>query len=195
MHPRTVVLILLLTIGTSTPALAQEPPLVEVRTAFGATNYLHGDFDFVAPTLLVSARIGREVAIEPEFGFASHEDVDTFPGSPTFPGPVTTTSRRRFQSAGVNVVRRWSGQISPFVGGGVGVYWEPRRLETRNPSEVIVTSRTEGPRGGVQALAGIDFRINRRIAAFGQVRFEMRTLRDPAGGAFQGLGGIAFALR
>jgi hypothetical protein len=191
MNPRTAVLILLLTVGVSTSAAAQEPRLVEIRTAFGATNYLHGDFDFVAPTLLVSARIGRAVAIEPEFGFASHEDVNTFGGSPGFPGPVTTTARRRFQSAGVNIIRRWSGQVSPFVGGGVGVYWEPRRFETRNPSEAIVTSRTEGPRGGAQALAGIDFRINSRIAAYGQARFEFRSFQDPAGGAFQGLGGIA----
>jgi hypothetical protein len=195
MNIRLLGFIVLLTLGASTPALAQEPPLVEVRGAFGATNYLHGDFDFVAPTALVSARVGRAVAIEVEFGFASHEEVETFGGSPAFPGPVTTTERRRFQSLGVNVVRRWSGQIAPFVGGGVGVYAEPRRFEQRNASQTIVTARTEGPRGGAQAHAGLDFRINSRIAAFGQVRFEMRTLQDPAGGAFQGLGGVAIALK
>ena len=182
---------LFLTFAATTSAAAQEPRLVEVRTAFGATNYLHGDFDFVAPTLLVSARIGRAVAIEPEFGIAWHEETQTF-GFGT--GATITTASRRFQSAGINIVRRWAGSVSPYAGAGVGIYWEPRRFESRTGDQAVIRRSTEGPRGGAQALAGIDFRINSRIAAFGQVRFEFRSLQDPAGGAFQGLGGIAVGL-
>ena len=48
-------------------ASAQPAPVVEVRTAFGISNYLHSDIGYNAPTWLVAVRIGRgAIAIERE---------------------------------------------------------------------------------------------------------------------------------
>lgn len=173
-------------------ASAQSAPRVDLRTAFGISNYLHGDLDFNAPTALVAVRFGGEyVAIEPEFVFAWHSRTETFSGTPL--GTVTQTSERKFQSLGVNVVGRWPGRVSPFVGGGLGLYSERRRFESSiggsNPP------RTSGPRTGFQLTGGVDVRILPRLSAFGQARYEMRSFQDPGGGSvIQGLGGIALYL-
>jgi hypothetical protein len=173
-------------------ALAQAAPLVDIRTAFGASHYLHGDLDFNAPTLLVAVRIGAEhVAIEPEVVVAWHSETERFTGTPS--GTVSQTTFRRFQSAGVNVIGRWSGRVSPFIGGGMGLYLERRKFE--NSIDMFEFGRTLGPRPGLQATGGVDVRVTRRVRAFGQARYEMRSFRDPGGGSvLQGLGGMAIAL-
>jgi hypothetical protein len=173
-------------------AAAQSSPQVEVRTAFGMSNYLHGDLDFNAPTALVAVRFGGDyVAIEPEFAYAWHTRAQTFSG--TSFGTVTQTSERKFQSLGVNLVGRRPGRVSPFVGGGLGVYSERRRFESSTSGSNPAT--TSGPRPGLQLTGGVDVRILPRLRAFGQARYEMRSFQDPGGGSvIQGLGGIAFSV-
>jgi len=173
-------------------AEAQSSPRVDLRTAFGVSNYLHSDLDFNAPTALVAVRFGGDyVAIEPEFVFAWHSRTQTFTGTPF--GTVTQTSERKFQSFGVNVVGRWPGRVSPFAGGGFGLYSERRRFESSTGGSNPAT--TSGPRPGFQLTGGVDVRILPRLRAFGQARYEMRSFQDPGGGSvIQGLGGIAFDL-
>lgn len=173
-------------------AEAQSSPRIDLRTAFGMSNYLHSDLDFNAPTVLVAVRFGGDyVAIEPEFAFAWHSRTQTFPGTPF--GTVTQTSERKFQSVGVNVLARRPGRVAPFVGGGFGLYSERRRFESSTGGSNPAT--TSGPRPGFQLTGGVDVRILPRLRAFGQARYEMRSFQDPGGGSvIQGLGGIAFDL-
>jgi hypothetical protein len=173
-------------------AVAQSSPQIDVRAAFGMSNYLHGDIDFNAPTTLVAVRFGGDyVAIEPEFAFARHTKTQTFSG--TSFGTVTQTFQQKFQSLGVNLVGRWPGRVSPFVGGGLGLYSERRRFESSTGGSNPAT--TSGPRPGFQLTGGVDVRILPRLRAFGQARYEMRSFRDPGGGSvIQGLGGIAFSV-
>jgi hypothetical protein len=99
---------LLMLVLPAVGAFAQDAPAVQVRTAFGASHYLHGDLGYTAPTLLVSVRAGHgALAIEPEFAVSWHEDTQVF-------GPNTsTTSNIRFQSFGVNAIGR-----APVKGAG-----------------------------------------------------------------------------
>ena len=135
------------------PALAraQSAPVIELRGAFGASNYLHGDFDFIASTALVSVRVGAgALAIEPEFGIAWHTDDLTFQG-------VRQRQEVRFQSVGLNVVRRWPGKVSPFVEAGVGYFTNRRRTTTTSPPPRFVrqggTPRPSGyPNTGTGAV-------------------------------------------
>jgi hypothetical protein len=172
--------------------LAQAAPLVDLRAAFGASHYLHGDLDFNAPTLLVAVRVGAEhVAIEPEIAVAWHSTTERFTGTPS--GTVTQTTFRRFQSAGVNLIGRWNGRVAPFVGGGIGLYLERRKFE--NSIDMFELGRTFGPRPGLQATGGVDVRVTPRVRAFGQMRYEMRSFQDPGGGSvLQGLGGMAIGV-
>lgn len=173
------------------PALAraQSAPVIELRGAFGASNYLHGDFDFIAPTALVSARVGvGALAIEPEFGIAWHSDDQKFQD-------VRHHEEVRFRSVGLNVVRRWPGKVSPFAEAGVGYFTNRRRTGTTSPlgnfeSDVTTTN------GGAQAAAGVDIQVARRVAIFGMGRYEIRSFTDPGGGSvMQALGGIAITIR
>lgn len=173
-------------------AEAQSSPRIDLRTAFGVSNYLHGDLNFNAPTTLVAMRFGGEyVAIEPEFAFAWHTKTETFSGTPF--GTVTQTSERQFQSFGVNLVGRWPGRVSPFVGGGFGFYSERRRFTSSPRGPTPAT--TSGPRPGFQLTGGVDVRLLPRLRAFGQARYEMRSFQDPGGGSvIQGMGGVALDL-
>jgi len=171
-------------------ARAQDAPLFEMRGAFGAAHYLHGDLDYTAPAMLLSLRLGTPaIAIEPEYGFARHESRDAF-------SSAVNTERRTFQNVGVNVIRRWSGAASPYVGGGLGAYWEDVHFETHSPGGNVVLDRTNGPRSGAQVVGGVDVRATSWLTIFGQARYEMRSFQDPGGGSvIQGFGGVAVGLR
>ena len=171
-------------------ARAQDSPRVEVRGAFGASHYLHGDLGYTAPAFLLSMRFGTPAfAIEPEYGFATHDSRTTFTSG-------ANTERRTFHNVGVNVIGRWSGAVSPFVGGGLGWYWEDVHFETRSTGGNFVSDRTQGPRAGAQLVGGVDVRATRWLTIFGQARYEMRSFQDPGGGSVvQGFGGVAIGLR
>jgi len=173
------------------PARAQDAPVIQIRSAFGASTYLHGDIGYTAPLVLVSARIGtRAVTVEPEFAYAWHEDTATFPGG-------HHERRAHFESIGINVVRRWPGTLTPYVGGGVGVFTDRERTTSVSSTfGTHVSDRTRGPVGGVQALGGVDVRVSSRLNVFGQGRYEVRSLQDPGGGSvWQVMGGIAITLK
>ena len=189
---KRVLLAALLLIGCARAASAQ-PPRIEVRTAFGASNYLHGDIEYVAPTVIVAARVGRDrFAIEPEVGLAWHSATETYPGA-AFANPVTVEQSHRFQSVAVNAIARGRGRrVSPYFGGGMGLYSERRRSTIGGQGE----PRTFGPRPGTQIIGGIDVRVAPRVRMFGQGRYEMRSFSDPGGGSVtQGFVGVALALR
>ena len=162
---------------------------IEVRSAFGASNYLHGDLGYTAPTLLVAVRLGSgPLVVEPEFTVARYKKTDTFGGG------TTTTSTDRFQAVAVNVLGRWGDRVSAFAGGGVGAYSEHFGYQVSGPQSYKQT-RQQGPRLGAQAVAGVDVPVAARIKAFAQFRYEMRSFDDPGGGSvLQGLGGIAIGL-
>jgi len=171
-------------------AHAQDAPLFQVRGAFGASHYLHGDLDYTAPAFLLSMRLGTPaIAIEPEYGFARHQADQAF-------SSVVNTERRTFRNVGVNIIRRWSGMASPFVGGGVGIYWEDVHFETRSPGGNFVSDSTNGPRSGAQLAGGVDVRAASWLTIFVQARYEMRSFQDPGGGSvIQGFGGIGIGMR
>jgi len=184
----SAVFLLLLTSGV---ARAQEPPAVQIRSAFGASHYLHADLDYTAPTLLVSARFGSGAfAIEPEFAVAWHEDTQTFNLN------TSTTTGIRFQSFGVNAIGRSRGPVSAYGGGGIGFYTEYHRYRLNDPVSGYGQSDTRGPRLGAQGLAGVDVPITSRVKAFGQFRYEVRSFDDPGGGSVvQGFAGVALTLK
>ena len=168
-------------------AAAQPAPVLQIRSAVGASTYLSGDIGYTAPMTIVSARIGTgSVALEPEFAFARHQAHAVF-------SLGQEDSRRTFQSVGVNVVRRWRGRIAPYVGGGVGVFVDHLHTTTvSRDAETFVFDRAGGPTAGVQAFGGADVRVAGRISILGQGRYELRSLSDLGGGsAWQVMGGVA----
>jgi hypothetical protein len=192
---KRLVLVPALSVGLASSVAAQtrtptHTPTVEWRTAFGASNYLHGDIDYVAPTVLFAVRAGsNRFAIEPEVALAWHSDRETFPG---IAGPVVVESSRQFRSAAVNAIARGRGRVSPFFGGGVGVYSERRRTTTDGQGQTL----TFGPRAGTQIVGGLDMRVARRLTVFGQGRYEVRSFSDVGGGSvFQGFAGVSIVLR
>lgn len=161
-----------------------------MRSAFGASHYLHGDLGYTAPTVLVSARIeAGALAVEPEFAVAWHETTQTFGLD------ISSTTSMRFQSIGVNVIGRGRGRVSLYGGGGVGFYTEYDRYRLNHPTSGYEQSDTRGPRLGAQGLAGVDVPITSRLKGFGQFRYEVRSFEDPGGGSVvQFMGGVAFRL-
>jgi hypothetical protein len=180
--------VFLLVVGllACTPAAFAQPPAIQARAAFGASNYLHSDIEYIAPAVLVAVRLGRDrFAVEPELAYAWHEDQTSF-------GGVTSSTSQHFRSIGVNVLARGRGRISPFFGGGLGVYMEERRTTVNGHRAEL----TRGPRAGTQIVGGLDVRVAPRITVFGQARFEIRSFADPGGGSVsQGFAGVAFTLR
>ena len=169
-------LILLVVLAAAPAAGAQ--PAVEVRTSFGATNYHQNDLEYAAPAVRVAVRAGgRRFAVEPELAFAWRS---------------TTDSSHQFRNLGVNAIARASGRVSPFFGGGIGVYSERRRSTVNGQ----VGRQTSGPRAGTQIVFGVDFRSTPRVGVFGQGRFEARSFGDAGGrSVFQGFAGVAISLR
>jgi hypothetical protein len=185
---RTVFLLFFLTCGVRA---VSAQPAIEMRGAFGASNYLHADLDYTAPTLLVAARLGAGAfAIEPEFASSWHEETQTF-------GPnVTTVSNDRFQSLAVNLIGRTAGRVAGYAGAGVGMYWERSQYRVNDPFAGYEQSRRRGPRPGAQAIAGVDVTVAPRVKAFAQFRYEMRSFEDPGGGSvMQGFAGVSIVLR
>lgn len=189
MRPRVLVLLALALIANVRDVSAQ--PAIEIRSAFGASRYLHGDLNFTAPTALVAARFGRgALAIEPEFALSWHEETQTFATN------IRTTTNQRFQSAGVNVIGRSPGRVSGYGGGGVGLYSEHRTYRLNHPESGYEQADTRGPRPGAQAVAGVDVTVAPRVKAFGQFRYEMRSFQDPGGGSVvQGFAGVSIVVR
>src|SRR5262245_50562607 len=177
--------------GSSSLVYAQEAPVVQIRSAFGASHYLHGDLDYTAPTVLVSARLGSGAfAVEPEFAVAWHEETQRFGVN------TSTTTNTRFQSFGVNAIGRSTGPVSVYGGGGVGFYTEYHRYRVDNPVYGSDQPSTRGPRLGAQGLAGVDVPIAPRVKAFGQFRYEVRSFEDPGGGSVvQGFAGVTIPLK
>ena len=173
-------------------AQSWEAPVVEVRMGAGVSNYLHADLEGIAPSFRAAVRMGpSRFAIEPEIVFARLRTVP-------FQSPsARVTSTRRFQSLGVNAIARWPHRrVSPYTGGGVGVYSEHRRTETVAGDNTSVTEFDGGPRAGIQALGGVDVWVSSRFSVFAEMRYEMRSFADPGGGSVvQGLGGVVIRIR
>jgi hypothetical protein len=182
---------LLLLVLTGGVRAVSAQPAIEMRGALGASNYLHGDLNYTAPTLLVSARAGAGAfAIEPEFASSWHEETQTFGSN------VTTVSNARFQSLAVNLLGRTAGRVSGYAGGGAGMYWERSPYRVNDPVAGYEQSRTRGPRPGAQAIAGVDVTVAPRVKGFAQFRYEMRSFEDPGGGSVvQGFAGVSIVLR
>ena len=173
-------------------AQSWDPPVVEVRTGVGLSNYLHADIEGMAPSFRAAVRIGPSlVAIEPEVVFARLRD------TPLQSSTARVTTTRRFQSLGVNAIARWPHRrVSPYAGGGVGAYAERRRTETVTANDTFVTRFDNGPRAGIQALGGVDVWLYSRFSVSAEMRYEMRSFADPGGGSvLQGFGGVVIRLR
>ena len=156
-------LILLVVLGAAPGVHAQ--PAIEVRTSFGATNYQQNDREYAAPAVRVAVRAGgHRFAVEPEVAFAWRSTPD---------------SSHQFRNLGVNAIARARGRVSPFFGGGIGVYSERRRSTVTGQ----VGTQTSGPRVGTQIVFGVDFRSTSRVGVFGQGRFEARSFGDSGGGS------------
>ena len=189
------VFVLIMLLAAPAVASAQDLPVVELRTAFGISNYLHGDIDYTTPTWLVAVRVGTgAIAFEPEFAYARHENTETFGlGSAS---PTVETSSTTYKSFAVNVVGRWGSRASGYVGGGAGLYSEDHRFRQTNNDRVFENTRNQGPRAGAQLVGGVDIPVASRIKVFGQARYEIRSFEDPGGGSVvQGFAGVALTIR
>jgi opacity protein-like surface antigen len=189
-------LLLLIITFVITPVVAGaqswDPPVAEVRTGAGFSDYLHADLEGIAPSFRAAVRIGPSLfAIEPEVVFARLRDTP-------FQSPAArVTTTRRFQSVGVNAIVRWPHRrVSPYAGGGVGAYSERRRTETVTANDTFVTRFDGGPRAGIQALGGVDVWLYSRFSVSAEMRYEMRSFADPGGGSVvQGFGGVVIKIR
>jgi len=168
-------LILLVVLGAPSAAGAQTA--IEVRTSFGATKYQQNAVEQAAPEVRLAVRAGgRRFAVEPELGFA---------------WDTTSDASHQFRNLGVNAIARAPGRVSPFFGGGIGVYSERRRSTATGQ----VGTTTVGSRVGTQIMFGVDVRSTPRVGVFGEGRFEARSFGDSGGGsAFQGFAGVAISL-
>jgi hypothetical protein len=168
-----------------------DPPVVQIRTAAGLSNFLHGDIGGIAPSMRVAVRIGTgRFAIEPEFGLTWLEETDMFSGT----SRIQTT---RFQGFGLNAVGRWPGtRVSPYVAVGLGAYLHRRRSETTTADGRRFSSVFDSPGAtGAQMMGGLDVRLASRVSAFGEMRYEIQSFADPGGGSVvQGFGGVAVKL-
>ena len=177
---------------TPVVAVAQspDPPVVEIRTAAGFSNFLHGDIDGIAPSMRFAVRIGTgRFAFEPEVGLAWLEATDAF-------SSVRQIERTRFQGFGINAIGRWPGtRVSPYAGVGLGAYLHRRRTETTTPSGTFSNAFDSPGATGAQVMGGLDVGVASRVSAFGEMRLEIRSFADPGGGSVvQGFGGIAVRL-
>ena len=172
------------------PARAQtiDPPVVQLRTAAGLSNFLHGDIDGIAPSVRIALRIGTgRFAIEPEVALAWLEETETFSIG------TMTRQRTRFQGFGLNAVGRWPGiRVSPYLAVGLGAYLHRRRTETTTPTGRFSNVFDSPGATGAQMMGGIDVRVASRVSAFGEMRYEIQSFADPGGGSVvQGFGGVA----
>jgi hypothetical protein len=169
-------LILLVVLGAAPAAGAQTA--IEVRTSFGATKYQQNDLEHAAPEVRIAVRAGnRRFAVEPELGLA---------------WDTTSDTSHQFRNLGVNAIARAPGRVSPFFGGGIGMYSERRRSTVTGQ----VGSQTVASRVGTQIMFGVDVHSTPRVGVFGEGRFEARSFGDSGGGsAFQGFAGVAISLR
>jgi len=190
-----IVLLLALIFASPVLASAQDLPVVEVRTAFGISNYLHSDIEYTAPTWLFAVRVGKgAIAFEPELALAWHEDTERFDNGTLT--PTVQVSSVRYRSFGVNVIGRWGSRVSGYAGGGVGAYSERRRFTQTSGDQVFENDRTQGPRAGAQLVGGLDVPVASRIKIFGQARYEIRSFDDPGGGSVvQGFAGVTFVVK
>jgi hypothetical protein len=190
-----IVFLLVLVIASPVLASAQDLPAVEVRTAFGISNYLHGDIDYTTPTWLLAVRLGKgAIAFEPEFTLSRHEETETFDNGTLT--PTVQVSSTRYSSFAGNIIGRWGSRVSGYAGGGVGVYSERRRFTQTSGDLVFENDRTQGPRAGAQVVGGIDVPVASRIKIFGQARYEIRSFEDPGGGSVvQGFAGVTFVVK
>ena len=188
---RTLVAIAIFLLPATAAAQAPDPPVVEIRTAAGFSNFLHADITGIAPSLRVALRIGTgRFAIEPEFALAWLERTDTFSGG------TTNTERTRFQGLGLNAIGRWPGaRVSPYFGAGLGMYSHRRRNETVSPGGTFSREFNSPGNAGAQIMGGLDVKVASRVSAFGEMRLEVRSFQDPGGGSVvQGFGGVAVRL-
>lgn len=187
----SLAIIALSLIPATAAAQPADPPIVELRTAAGLSNFLHGDIGGIAPSMRIAVRIGTgRFAIEPEFGLAWLEKTDTFSGG------TTNTERTRFQGLGLNAIGRWPGaRVSPYFGAGLGMYSHRRRNETVSPGGTFSREFNSPGNAGAQIMGGLDVKVASRVSAFGEMRLEVRSFQDPGGGSVvQGFGGVAVRL-
>ena len=193
-----IVLLLLVLVGAANVAAAQSPrAVVEVRSGFGLSRYLHGDLGYSAPSWLAAVRFGRgPLVVEAEVAGAAHEGHQTFAPVPGSAVPTVAISTDVFRSAAANVLGRWGRTVNAFAGGGPGLYWERSTYRLEAATGSYEQRQTRGPRLGGQLVAGLDVPLASRVKAFGAFRYEIRSFADPGGGSVvQFFGGVAFAIR
>ena len=190
---RRVVLFCVILVCPSLSVAQDDPPALELRGGFGFSHYLHGDLAYTAPTWLAAFRFGRgPMAIEGELTSASHEERQVFGAAS---GQTITIATDTFRSLGLNLLGRWGDRVSGYAGGGPGAFWEQGSYEVQGRDSFTRRS-TRGPRLGAQAVAGVDVTVARRVRAFGQFRYEVRSFEDPGGGSVaQGFAGVSIVLR
>lgn len=151
---RSLAIIALSLIPAAAAAQSPDPPIVQVRSAAGFSNFLHGDITGIAPTMRVAVRIGTgHFAIEPELGLAWLEKTDTFSGG------TTNTERTRFQGFGLNAIGRWPGErVSPYFGVGLGMYAFRRRNRTVSPGGTF-SRAFNSDSAGAQVMGGVAIRL------------------------------------
>jgi hypothetical protein len=200
--------ITLATLATAAAAAAQtvgstddRAPIIGVGVGYARS--LHGDLDYGAPVFSLSFRSPgiAHFAFEPEIGWWRHAS-ETKLGAPMPGGPqVTIRDSRAFWNAGFNALLiGGSGRIQGYGGGGVSTFWETSRYTQIVPDGLanpgtFESTRILGPRLGAQAVGGVNVAAARRIAAFAQVRYELRSFDDPGGAVTRIEGGLRIALR
>jgi hypothetical protein len=193
-------------LASSSAAFAQDARGPDIGISSGMSKALHGDLDYVAPMVHVSARfpVAAHLAIEPELGFWPHTDTRRFdpaifapPATPS----VEVTDGRDAWNASLNLLARGRiDRVELFAGGGAGFYWQLESFETvrlDTGQRIVSRSGIRGPEAGVQGVAGAAVHVTDRVSLTGTFRVESRDVfRDPGGGAaYQVLAGVRFRLK
>lgn len=193
-------------------AQSVERPRLTVSAGGGIANPMHGDFDFVAPEWQVSvrARLADGVTFE---GFVNEwrHSTEAVHLNQTMTGPAGFLTRAgRFEEhslrttrvIGVNVLGgRTAGRVSWAAGGGIGAM-DFRHEYTQSTTECVpdlpqicreFRNEFTNSSFSIQALAGVDVRVARRVQAFGQFLLAVPTV-DPGSGHSSITGGVRFVI-
>jgi hypothetical protein len=140
--------------------------------------------------------MSRHLAFEGQFGYWQHRQPDAFP---TAGGEVVRTRMtHRFPNvtASVLAASERGARVGPYGGAGIGIFYHLSKYEQGATSRFGPVSQSRWHVGvGASLVGGADVRVSARVKAFGEVRFDVQSFRDPGSSSYRILGGVRLPIR
>lgn len=202
----SVAFVILWAVPTPAGAQGSQEPRVYLAAGAGKADPLHSDLEFNAATwhVGVTTTVSRRLSVEVNYSEWRHtnERVTTDIPVQNFSGPAGRIGRLAqktsyvTRTAGVNALLRGTAGRVALWGGGGPAWMLFRRDYEQTESECIGIRLCDGFTNShtanslaVQAAAGLDVPIARRLAFFGQYSVAIPT-QDPGSGHVAVTGGI-----